>query len=167
MKGAPLPASSPSVAPLGLARPFRARRPASPHAPLSRGIKTRPPSLLVHLSSVFLLTPTILLAPAAVYAPPLSTIADRRRGFASGIGTRDFVLPLAFDLSTGRPSPFTDIAHPRQSLRASSIIVLSLTHSHSLENRSLSLHSWLLLSPTGDGLCLRRAKGSWRSFRLL
>jgi len=164
VKGAPLPASRPSAAPLGLARPFLARRPASPHPSLSRGIKTRPPSLLVHFSSVFLLTSTILLALAAVYAPHLSIIVDRRRGFASSIDTRDFVSSLAFDLLIDRPSLFSNIAHPRQSLRASSIIVLSLTHSHSLENRSLSLHSWLLLSLIKDDLCLRRAKGSWRSF---
>ncbi len=40
MKWAPLPASRPSAASSGLARPFRARRPASPHPPLSQGIKT-------------------------------------------------------------------------------------------------------------------------------
>jgi len=160
VKGAPLPASRPSAAPLGLARSFQARRLALPHSSLSRDIKTRSLSLLVHFSFVFLLTSAILLAPATVYASHLSIIANRRRGFASGIDTHDFVSSLAFDLSTGRLSPFLNIAHPRQSLRASSIIVLSLTHSYSLENRSLSLHFWLLLCSIGDNLCLRRAKGS-------
>lgn len=163
MKGAPLPASRPSAAPLGLARPFWARRPASPHSSLSRDIKTRSSSLLVHFSFSFLLTSIILLALAAIYASHLSIIVDHRllcRDFAWGIDIRNFVLSLAFDFSIDRLSLFLNIAHFCQSLRTNNIIVLSLTHSYSLENRSLSLHSWLLLNLIEDNLCLRRAKGS-------
>jgi len=163
VKGAPLLASRPSVAPLGLARPFWARRLASPHSSLSRDIKTRPFSLFVYFFFFFLLISIILLALVAIYVSHLSIIVDHRllcRDFAWGIDIRNFVSPLAFDFSIDRLSLFLNIAHSCQSLRTNNIIVLSLTHFYSLENRSLSLHCWLLLNLIEDNLCLRRAKNS-------
>ena len=60
------PASRPSAALLGLTRPLRARRPASPHPPLSQRYKDLHPSLFshfpLHLSSTSPCRPPLLLA---------------------------------------------------------------------------------------------------------
>lgn len=65
--------------PMRFGAPVRARRPASPHPPLSRGMITCRPSLLIHISFSFFLASAILLTPAAGSGlrPPL--ITDHRR----------------------------------------------------------------------------------------
>jgi len=108
MKGAPIPASRQSTALSGLACLVRARRPASPHPPLSRGIKTRRPSLLFHFSSSSLLTPghpprsCSGLRPLANRPSPIVECCMRHRPpLCRGIAG----LP-SLDLSTGHPTPF-------------------------------------------------------------
>ena len=72
MKGPPLPASRQTAAPLGLARSFRARRPASPHPSLSRGIKTRRPLAA---------RPLLCLFPSHIGHPPRSCSGLRPSSF--------------------------------------------------------------------------------------
>jgi len=56
-------------------------------------------------------------------------------------------------LDRSRPSPFPDIAHPRQSLRASSIIVLSLTRTFTLSKIARCFYTLGFYSAQPEMVC--------------